>query len=276
MRHFFRLKRPSQGELRKLQSRMFRFVKKLGKSFNSLVIQTSRYLKEVITVYIRVFQGIEHEMLRSTGDLLSAINRPTAVLLGMLLGYAYGPHFGPVMEAWTANLLLHPVPLHWWEGILQWLCALVWGVSGWVAAEHYERLLKLRRAHSDLYGEFYEVARPTGGWLTDILWGYLAGFVIMTGSFVAGCLFWPFLPFLVSRNWFVVGLLLLLLASGWQLVALGTRTVLTDVFKPRRLEYEVQNPGVIIPRLKKALDERRKNSSKKNKPEDDEVRKDAW
>jgi len=230
----------------------------------------------IFTILVSLLRGLDRTITRTIGDFLKVINRPLAVAVGFGAGYVYGPQVAIYIDQWTATILLEGVPLHWWEVGMRWLSALLGAISGWEGADQYERLSLLRRKHSDIFGKYREVARPTGGWLSDLVWSYLAGVVIIVGSFTAGCLFWPILPFLISDQWWIVILLLLLLASGWELVARAIKAVLTDVFKPRRIEYEVQNAGALIPALDRALVERRSQQEKAKSIKDDEVTSNDW
>lgn len=243
--------------------------KEIGRSMGAWGMNT-------FTILVLLLRGLDRTITRTIGDFLKVVNRPLAIAVGFGVGYVYGPKVAIYVDQWTATLLLEGVPLHWWEIGMRWLSALLGAISGWEGAEQYERLSVLRRKHSGLFEKYREVARPQGGWLSDLVWSYLAGVVIIVGSFTAGCLFWPILPFLISDQWWIVILLLLLLASGWQLVALAIKAVFTDVFKPRRLEYEVQNSPAIIQALDRALAERRSQQAKANSTKDDEVTNNDW
>jgi len=232
--------------------------------------------KFLIETSARACREIDHVITRSIRDLLARIHKPLAITGGSLLGYLYGAEFAPMIDQYTANLLLHHVPLTWWEVISRGICTLVGGVSAAFAVDHHTKLYELRRSHHDIFGKYYKIARPTGNWITDLLWAYLAGAVIAAGSFSAATFVWPILPFLISTNWLVVGLLLIVLAAGWEVISMSSKAILTEMFKPRRLEYEIKNAGLLIPVLERALAARQKAKTQEINENDKEVRDNDW
>ncbi|MBE9108243.1 hypothetical protein IQ273_02250 [Nodosilinea sp. LEGE 07298] len=233
-------------------------------------------MTQIIRLISGTINATETIITRLLKEVLSRTHKPLAIAGGALVGYLWGPELAPLIERYTEQLLLSSIQLVWWERGLRWICLFVGGASGGMAVVYHKELYNLRREHFKRLGKYYEITRPTGNWLTDLVWSYTAGVVIMCGSFAIGFTVWPILPFLLSTNWLVVGALFILFTAFVGPAGMGSKKLLMEMFRPHRLKREVAEAAQMIPMLEEKLARNRAEQANRQNTSHKEIENNDW
>lgn len=225
---------------------------------------------------IGLFHILSALIFRLLRVVVGVVYAPLAVSVGTILGYHYGPELAPHAVSLAERGYLPGFSLGVWEWLCKWGGTISLMAVGYVGYMRHQMISKLRAHHELTYWKYQVIGATPGSRLTDFLWSYLTAAVLFNVP-VAVLLFCLIgIPWLVTKNLLLRIAIFIFLASGINQILNGSATIFLEAFKPRRLQWEVENAAQIVPQLEVRYQQYLRAKAKAEEGKDEEVETDDW